>query len=206
MGFYSDVLFPGAYDFLIGLIKLDDERRESLRQVRGCILEIGIGTGLNLPLYPEEIQRICAIDPSPGMLKKLARKLPKCRVQVEAQCAGAENLPYPDDSFDTVVSTLVLCSVPDRVGSLAEVRRVLRPDGRFVFLEHGLSPDEKVAKWQRRLNCIQRRFAVGCLLDVPVRSDLESAGFRFEHLKESYLEKGPKTHTYFYEGIATPLP
>ena len=202
MGLYSKFLFPGAYDFLMRNPHLAEKRRDTLAHVRGRILEIGIGTGLSLPGYPESVEKIWAIDPNPGMLKKLAAKQGKQRVQVEAECAGAEKLPYPDGSFDTVCCTHVLCSLPDLPGALAEIRRVLRPDGRFVFLEHGLSPDPKVAKWQRRLNWIQKRFAVGCTLDLPVRDVIPAAGFRFLKVEESHLKHEAATHGYLYQGIA----
>jgi len=202
MGWYADVLFPKAYDCLMGLAKFDAQRRRSLQQVRGTVLEVGIGTGLNLPHYPAELTHLTAVDPNPGMLRKLARKTP--RIELEALQAGAENLPFEDGSFDTVVTTHVLCSIPDRARALAEIRRVLRPGGRYVFLEHGLSPDPKVARWQRRLNGIQRRFAAGCLLDIPVREELDAAGFEFAELEQYYLKEQSRTHTYFYDGVAIP--
>jgi ubiquinone/menaquinone biosynthesis C-methylase UbiE len=204
VGLYRNHLFPAAYDLLMGMRRIDERRPGALEPVRGKTLEIGIGTGLNLSHYPEEIRHITGVDPNRGMLKQLAKQLRKSRIEVEIQCASADALPFPDKSFDTVVSTHVLCSLPDRPGALAELRRVLRPDGRFVFLEHGLSPDPKVAKWQRRLNAVQRHFAVGCLLDVPVSDEIEAAGFRFEALTKGYQKGESKTHSYFYQGIAVP--
>jgi ubiquinone/menaquinone biosynthesis C-methylase UbiE len=201
---YSKVLFPGAYDFLMRSRHLAERRRHALARVRGRILEIGIGTGLSLDAYPDEVDRIWAIDPNPGMLRRLEAKKDRKRIAVETQPAGAEQIPHPDDSFDTVSCTHVICSLPDPARALAEVRRVLRPGGRLVFLEHGLSPDPAVARWQRRLNGIQRRFAVGCTLDLPVRTLLPEAGFTFEHLEESYLKGESRTHGYLYEGVAVP--
>lgn len=206
MGLYRDVLFPKSYDLLMGLARFDAQRKASLARAGGRILEVGIGTGLNLPHYPEEVTRLTAVDPNPGMLRKLQRKLARSRLTVEAIPAGAEELPFPDASFDSVVTTHVLCSLPDRPRALAEIRRVLRPGGRFLFLEHGLSPDPKVARWQRRLNGIQKRFAVGCLLDVPVREEVRAAGFSFERIEEYYLEGQSRTHSYFYDGVAVSTP
>ncbi|MGB6223231.1 class I SAM-dependent methyltransferase [Haloferula sp.] len=202
MGLYRDRIFPACYDLLMGMGKLESLRQDALAPVRGDILEIGIGTGLNLAHYPEPVRSIVGIDSNPGMLKQLSAKLRTSPVDVRIECAGADQLPFPDDSFDTVVSTLVLCSLPDRPAALREIQRVLRPNGRFVFLEHGLSPDPKVAAWQTRLNSIQRRFAVGCLLDVPVNQELESAGFAFEQLSMGYQKGESKTHGYLYQGIA----
>ena len=159
MGLYADVLFPKAYDCLMGLSKFDAQRRRSLARVKGKVLEIGIGTGLNLPHYPDHLARLTAVEPNPGMLRKLSRK--RSRLDLDIHQAGAEELPFDDESFDTIVTTHVLCSIPDRAKALAEIKRVLRPGGHYVFLEHGQSPDPSVAKWQRRLNGIQRRFAVG---------------------------------------------
>jgi ubiquinone/menaquinone biosynthesis C-methylase UbiE len=204
MAFYSNRLFPAIYDSVMGMTSLGEPRSRVLSPVRGRILEIGIGTGLNLPHYPGHVERITAIDPNPGMLKKLKLKQPKTRIQIEIACASADALPFPDASFDTVVSTYVLCSVPDRGRTLAEVLRILRPDGQLVFLEHGLSPDPGVAGWQRRMNAIQRRLAVGCQLDVPMSSELETAGFRFEKLHTGYQAGEFKLHGYLYQGIALP--
>lgn len=205
MGVYRDRIFPACYDLLMGMGKLDERRREALAPVRGQILEIGIGTGLNLPHYPATVETITGLDANAGMLRQLEKKLAGGGIEVAFECAGADLLPFEDSSFDTVVLTLVLCSLADRSRAMAEIRRVLRPDGRLVFLEHGLSPDPKVAKWQGRLNAIQKRFAVGCLLDVPVKQELEQAGFGFEKLEMGYQKGESKTHGYLYEGVAVPI-
>jgi len=202
MSWYQHRAFPAAYDFLMGMGRLDERRQQALTPVQGRILEIGIGTGRNLPFYPTDVEQVVGLDANPGMLKQLERKRSSSPIELELHQASADALPFPDRSFDTVVSTHVLCSLPDRPRALAEILRVLRPEGRLVFLEHGLSPDPKVAKWQRRLNGIQKRFAVGCLLDVPVNLELEQAGFSFESLTMGYQEKESKTHGYLYEGAA----
>jgi SAM-dependent methyltransferase len=202
MKLYRHHLFPAAYDLLMGMARMEDRRRPALVAVRGEVLEIGIGTGLNLDHYPPEVRRITGLDPNPGMLRQLESRRRKSQVDVTAHCAGAERMPFADRSFDTVVSTHTLCSLPDRAAALAEVRRVLRPGGRFVFLEHGLSPDPRVARWQRRLNGIQRRFAAGCLLDVPVKDEITAAGLRITRLDEGYHRPDARTHSYLYEGFA----
>lgn len=200
MGLYRDVLFPAGYDLLMGLGGFNRFRAEALGSVRGEVLEIGIGTGLNLSSYPEGIDSITGLEPNPGMVRKLKKRSARQRVKVEPVVAGAEAMPFDPGSFDTVVTTLTLCSVPDRAGALAEIRRVLKPDGKLVVFEHGMSPDERVANWQRRLNPIQRVFASGCVLDVPVREELVSAGFNCSKLSERYLPGESKTHGYVYSG------
>jgi len=204
VAWYRDRIFPACYDFLTSLGGFDRCRPELLAAARGEVLEIGIGTGRNLPFYPPEIERVTGLEPNPGMRRQLERRGRRERVAVEALAAGADAVPREDAAFDTVVSTLVLCSVPRRERVLAEVRRLLRPGGRLLLLEHGLSPDPGVARWQRRLNPLQRRFASGCLLDVPVRRELEAAGFDCGGLSEGYLEGESRTHGYIYRGIAHP--
>ncbi len=206
MGIYSNVLFPWAYDRLAKRLHLDERRATQLSSATGRVLELGIGTGLNLPFYPESVREIFAIDPNPGMKKQLVKKLRSSAVRVHLVQAPAERLPFADSRFDSVITTLVLCSIPDLARALAEVRRVLTPNGQFLFLEHGASPDAKVAKWQKRLNWIQRRIGAGCRLDVPVSEALATAGFRFAKLERYYLEGDPKTHGYIYEGTAILAP
>jgi len=204
MGLYSRFLFPLGYDRLVKMEQLDRRRVAHLAGARGEVLEIGIGTGLNLPHWPEDMTRLTAVEPNRGMHRQLARKLSHAPVGVHAVPAVAERLPFRAGSFDTVVTTLVLCSLPDLAESLAEVRRVLRPDGRFLFLEHGASPDPGVARWQRRLNWIQGKIGDGCRLDLPVEHAIQRAGFVIRRLDRYYLEKGPRTHSYMYDGEATP--
>ena len=205
MSFYSDVLFPWGYDWMMKDDNLDAKRGERLADVRGRILEVGIGTGLNLPFYPEHVERITAIDPNPGMAKELEKRLENSRVDVEFVSAPAESLPFADDTFDTVVSCHVLCSVQDVGAALSEIKRVLKPGGRLLFLEHGESPDECVCRWQHRLNWVQQNFAAGCRLELAVEAVLENAGFEIAELQTGYLEGQPKTHGYLFDGIATPV-
>jgi ubiquinone/menaquinone biosynthesis C-methylase UbiE len=204
MAIYRNHLFPAAYDLLMGLGKLNCRRAGALEPVHGKTLEIGVGTGLNLAFYPEHLDHLTGVEPNPGMLRRLRRKQAQHGIDLEIVEASADDLPFADRSFDTVVSTHVLCSLPDRAKALSEVRRVLRTGGRFVFLEHGLSPDPGVAKWQRRLNGIQKRFAVGCELDVAVDIEIRKAGFGFALLETGYLEKESRTHGYLYQGVAVP--
>ena len=202
MGLYSNVLFPGCYDRMMKDAALDARRSESLRAVRGETLEVGIGTGLNLPHYPAHVRHITAVDPNRGMAKKLREKTARGAIAVDLHLAGAENMPFIDALFDTVVTTHVLCSLDDVDAGLREIRRVLRPGGQLVFLEHGLSCEHKVRAWQRRLNPLQRLWGDGCRLDVPISEVIRAAGFEIESLDEGYLPGHAKTHGYIYQGVA----
>ena len=202
MPVYSDYVFPRIYDLLMGMGALDSRRKRHLEGVRGEVLEVGIGTGRNLGYYPAALNSLTALDKSAGMLKQLVKCKNEVDVVLKPVLGSAECMPFADDSFDTVVSTHSLCSMEDRSAALSEIKRVLRPDGQFVFLEHGLSPELKVARWQRRLNFIQKRFAVGCQLDVAIDQEIQKAGFDFLDLGMGYNKGDSKLTGYIYEGIA----
>jgi len=206
MGIWTDVLWPWGYDFFTRSREFDARRSRILAHAQGSVLELGIGTGSNLPHYPEAVDSVIGSDPNPGMQRKLTKKMRKSALTVHRVMAEGGHLPFANATFDTVVSTLVLCSIPALDHTLGEIRRVLRPDGRFVFLEHGVSPDSRVARWQKRLNGVQRIIGAGCQLDLSVTRVLEKAGFRLESVDASYLKKGPKTHSYIYEGVGIAHP
>ncbi|HLG20339.1 MAG TPA: class I SAM-dependent methyltransferase [Bdellovibrionota bacterium] len=180
-------------------------RKAVLAEANGEVLEIGFGTGLNLPHYPaEKVAKITAIDTNVGMRNLAHDRMMSSSIPVEHVLVGGDALPMPDNSYDTVVSTWVLCSIKENVqGALKELYRVLKPNGKFIFLEHGLSPDPKVRAWQDRLNPIQVIIADGCHLNRDVKGLISQAGFQFEKLREYYLEKTPKVGGYMYEGVAT---
>jgi len=202
VGLYSQVLFPLGYDCFVRCTHIEKKRSELIPTARGRVLEIGIGTGLNLPYYDKAVSDVTGIDPNPGMLRQLGKKLDRGRLRADVVRAGGERLPFVSESFDTIVSTHTLCSIPRLPDALREVRRVLKPDGRFLFFEHGLSPDEKVARWQNRLNRVQQIWAVGCRLNVPMKAEIEAAGFHFQELRQYYIEGNPKPVGFMYEGVA----
>ncbi len=202
MGFYSRVIFPRLCDFLLDRPLVAKHRQELLSGVNGEILEIGFGTGLNLPQYPEHVRRITTVDPNPGMHCKAQKRIKKSGIEVDQRLLSSEDLPFDEAAFDCLVSTFTLCSIEDVSLALGEIYRVLRPGGRFLFLEHGLSPDPRVQKWQRRLNWLERCLADNCRLDRDVRELVENQPFGSVNIAEFSLEKTPRTHGYIYQGVA----
>ena len=203
MGFYSRAIFPRFYDCLIDKPFWAQYRREQLSSVDGEILEIGVGTGLNLPHYPEHVRRIVTVDPNPGMNKRLERRIDESGIEVDKRVLGSESLPFEDDTFDCVVSTITLCSIRNVTQAIAELFRALKPGGRILFLEHGLSPDANVAKWQRRLNGFQRIFADGCTLTLNVPEVLSTQHFCSVEIDNFYMDQTPTMYGYMYRGVAT---
>jgi ubiquinone/menaquinone biosynthesis C-methylase UbiE len=203
MGFYSRVIFPRICDFLLDTPLVREHRQKLLAPAEGRILEIGFGTGLNLPHYPPTVRQITAVDPNPGMLNLAARRIAQTQIEVDRRILSGERLPLENDSFDCVVSTFTLCSIRDVTQALSEIFRVLKPGGRFLFFEHGLSPDPGVQKWQRRLNWLQQRLGDGCHLDRNMRDLITKQPLSHLESTEFYLENMPKTHAFIYTGCAT---
>lgn len=184
-------------------------RRQVLSDLSGDVLEIGCGTGLNFPYYPANIRKLVASDPNPGMLAIARKRLEDLPFATELVATGGEALPFERDCFDAVVSTWTLCSIPDSAAALAEFRRVLKPGGKFVFVEHGLSPEQNVQTWQNRLTPLQKRIADGCHLNRDITQLVESAGFAIASLEHLYMPDIPKVLGYLYLGAAlkpTPIP
>jgi ubiquinone/menaquinone biosynthesis C-methylase UbiE len=178
-------------------------RKQVLGEAQGEVLEIGFGTGLNLAYYPRTVQKISTVDPNPGMNSLALKKIKASHIQVEQHIMSSEQLPFADGSFDTIVSTWTLCSIGKVEQALREMRRVLKPEGRFLFIEHGLSPDPKVQVWQHRLTPLQKKLADGCHFDRNIKQLIEQQGFHFQSLKEFYVEGFPKYSGYMYQGSAT---
>jgi len=170
---------------------LREIRRELLAQARGRVLELGAGTGLNLELYPEGIENLTLTEPDPHMTRQLREKLASSEREAELVETPAERLPFPDDSFDTAVVTLVLCTVPDPAASLAEIKRVLKPGGQLLFLEHVRSRHPDLAKWQDRLESPWRFLADGCHCNRDTVSAISAAGFDLGEVEHEALPKAP---------------
>jgi ubiquinone/menaquinone biosynthesis C-methylase UbiE len=203
MGIYSRIVFPRLCDWVMSDPRMAKLRREALADVGGEVLEIGFGTGLNLPHYPEPVRRITTVDPNPGMSRIAQRRIAGSGIEVDQRAMSGEALPFEDETFDSVVSTWTLCSISDVRRALGEVYRVLKPGGRFVFLEHGLSEDPKVQRWQRRLNPIQRRLADGCRLDLDIEAVVRGQPFRDVKVDRFVMERVPRTHGTMYRGTVT---
>jgi SAM-dependent methyltransferase len=203
MGLYRRVVFPWLCDLLLGSPVVARYRQELLAGVDGNVLEIGLGSGLNLPHYPKHVRTVTAVEPNAGMQSRARRRAEQAGVTVDVRACGGEQLPFADGSFDCVVSTFTLCSITDGGRAVAEAYRVLRPGGRFLFLEHGLSPDPRVRRWQCRLNRIQSWLGDGCRLDRDMRGLVASQPFGSLQVEEFDLEKTPRTHGHMYWGTAT---
>lgn len=201
-GFYEGRIFPWLNDKLSSDPALVRIRADAVRGARGRVVEIGFGTGLNLPHYTAAVTEVVAIEPNAGMLERGRARINAAPFPVQVVPATAEDLPLPDRSFDTAVSTLTLCSVTDPVSVLRELRRVLRDDGRLLLVEHGLADDAGVARWQQRLDWLQGKLACGCHLNRPIRRLVEAAGFRFEQVDASFVPKMPRTHGWATVGVA----
>jgi ubiquinone/menaquinone biosynthesis C-methylase UbiE len=202
MGFYSRVIFPRLCNFALDTPIVARHRQEVLAAAHGDILEIGFGTGLNLPHYPKGVRRLTVIDPNPGMHRLAQKRISETGLEVDRRPLSSERLPFESGTFDCAVSTFTLCSIDNVAQALAELYRVLRPGGRFLFLEHGLSPEPRVQKWQRRLNWLQMRLGDGCRLDRDMKKLIATPPFSSMETNESYLDKAPKTHGYIYQGAA----
>ena len=202
MSFYSDVVIPFFYDMAMDKPHIEEGRKNILKNVSGEVLEIGFGTGLNLPHYPPASSNLTIIDKNPGMNKRAHGRISASKIKVDNMVLNGEELPFEDESFDSVVSTFTLCSIQNIDKALKEICRVLKPDGKFFFQEHGLANDLKIRKWQNRINPFQKIWADGCNLNRDIKLLIENAGFDITEIKNYFLEKGPKTHTFMYEGIA----
>jgi len=205
MGFYEKHIFPRILDWSVGAPEFGEYRRRALEPARGETLEIGFGTGLNLPYYPQAVTTLTAIDSENMLEDRVAKRIASCPLPVTRMRLDAQGrLPFEDHSFDTVVTTLTLCSIPDTAPALAEIRRVLKPGGRFVFFEHGRSDDPKVARRQDRFNPIQKIIGAGCNMNRKIDDLIENAGFEITTLDRFLLPNAPRILAEMYRGVARP--
>ena len=202
MGLYARHLRPRLLDVTLADAHTGRIRRRVCTGLSGDVLEIGFGSGLNLPHLPAQVRSLSAVDPSEVAFRRSAARRAASPVPVAVVGDDAQHLQLPDVSVDAALSTWSLCGIDDPGAALREVRRVLRPGGTLHFVEHGLAPDASVARWQRRGNRLNRRIA-GCSLDRDVRSLLDGSGFTVSSLETYYEPKAPRPAGFFYEGRAT---
>jgi ubiquinone/menaquinone biosynthesis C-methylase UbiE len=199
---YTDRVLPRITNRLLDNPEHRRIRERVVSGLSGDVLEVGFGSGLNVPYLPAAVRRVQAVDPATLGRRLAADRVAASGVPVEYLDLEMDRLPLPAESVDHVLVTWTLCTIPDLDGALAEMRRVLRAGGALHFAEHGLSPDPSVAKWQVRLTPVQRLWAGGCHLDRPVARLLEAGGFGISELRTYYMP-GPKVTGYTYEGRAT---
>jgi len=198
MALYRDHVLPCLTHLAMSNRRLIEYRRRVLSQASGRVLEIGIGSGLNLPFYGGHASSVYGIDPSDPLLRRALSQRAAQAVLVEA---SAEVIPFGTSTFDTVVTTWTLCTIPQVIVALREMRRALRPDGRLLFVEHGLAPDHTVARWQHRLTPCWKCLGGGCHLNRKIDDLITAAGFRIERLETGYI-RGRNPFTFMYEGVA----
>jgi ubiquinone/menaquinone biosynthesis C-methylase UbiE len=203
MGFYSDVILPRLCDLAMRNRMLLPIRERVIGAAEGRVLEIGVGSGLNLPLYRPPVREVLALEPAAKLLAMAQGASRGTIMPVSFLEASAEAIPLEDHSVDTIVTTWTMCSIPHADTALAEIRRVLRPGGKLLFVEHGRAPDASVRRWQDRLTPAWRRIAGGCHLNRPISAMIEGAGFRIDRIETGYIP-GPRPMTYMYEGSARP--
>jgi ubiquinone/menaquinone biosynthesis C-methylase UbiE len=201
MGLWNDQILPRLTDRILDVEPVRRARTEVCSGLAGDVLEIGFGSGLNVPHYPPAVTGVWAVDPS-GVARRLAeRRVDRSPVPVEYAGPTAETLPFPDGRFDAALSTLTLCTIPDVTRALAELRRVLAPGGRFHFLEHGRAPEPAVARWQDRLAPLNHAVAGGCHLNRDIRALMRDSGLEIVEL-DTYYGEGPRPFAYRFQGIA----
>jgi len=203
MGFYDDRVLPYLVNLTMRNRRLKPYRERVIAAAQGRVLEIGVGSGLNLPLYPARVREVVALELSPRLLAMSRRLASRLSLPVKFIQGSAEIIPLKTGSIDTVVTTWTLCTIPAVIEALREMRRTLDPNGQLLFVEHGLAPDNNVRKWQDWLTPAWKRIGGGCHLNRPIRASIEDAGFAIQQIETGYM-KGPKPMTFLYEGRAKP--
>ena len=199
-----NVFSPWLIDLAMRNARLAAYRGRVVPAASGRVLEVGIGSGLNLPFYGTSVSEIVGIEPSPKLLKMTRRVAGRTSTPIRLIEGTAEAIPIDDQAIDTVVTTWTMCSIPSIELALREMRRVLKPRGRLLFVEHGRAPEPDVRWWQDHLTPVWKRFSGGCHLNRPIPELIQHAGYRIGQLDTGYIRPGPKPMTFMYEGSASP--
>jgi ubiquinone/menaquinone biosynthesis C-methylase UbiE len=203
MGFYEEWILPALIDLSMRNRRLRPYRQRVAGAAEGRVLDVGVGSGCNIPFYVQPAREIFGLDPSPRLLARAQSNTQRMQVPVHLLEGSAECIPLADSSMDTIVMTWTGCSIPEVGAALMEMRRVLKIGGRLLFVEHGRAPEPGVARWQDRLDPFWMRFSGGCHLNRKIDDLLADAGFRIDRLETGYIP-GPRIMTFFYEGAARP--
>jgi ubiquinone/menaquinone biosynthesis C-methylase UbiE len=203
MGWYGDHVLPRVTHCLCGMKFATEQRMRVCEGLAGDVVEIGFGSGHNVPFYPPAVKRVAAIEPADVAWKLAEQRVGATTIAVERAGLDGAALPFADDSFDAALSTWTMCTIPDIEAALRELRRVLRPGGELHFVEHGLAPDEDVQRWQHRLNPVQQRVFGGCNLNRPIADLIRGAGFEIKQLDTYYEQGAPKVLGANSLGVAT---
>ncbi len=202
MSIYNDRILPHLINFACGLEDIGERRKKVVPYAEGRVLEVGMGSGLNIPFYdPEKIECLFGLEPSDGMRKKARTNIANAPFEVRILEQPGEEIPLDDDSIDTVLLTFTLCTIADWHDALTQMRRVLKPGGKLLFCEHGEAPDESVRKWQNRLNPFWKKVAGGCNLNRPIPVYIEKCGFKITEIESGYISS-PKFASFNYWGSA----
>jgi ubiquinone/menaquinone biosynthesis C-methylase UbiE len=202
VGIYADHVLPRLVDATCGMKAMRRHRERVCAGLHGRVVEVGFGSGHNVPFYPPAVQSVAAVEPADAGWRLAAKRLDTATVPVERAGLDGQALPFADDSFDCALSTWTLCTIPDATAALGELRRVLKPGGQLRFVEHGLAPDENVRRWQQRLEPVQKRIAGGCHLTRPVVGMIADAGFAVTDVDEFYDKGAPRAFAAFTLGVA----
>ena len=202
---YDKYVCPHLINYAMQMKPFRKQREKVIPLASGRVLEIGIGSGLNFYYYSKaNVSKVFAVEPDSVLLKKAKQNAELNNIDLNIQQLKAEELPFDNNSFDTVISTYTMCSIPGLGSAMSEINRVMKPNAKFLFSEHGKSPDSNVLKWQKRMNGIQKRIAGGCHLDVDIPNEITKANFKIDKIDSMYVP-GPKFLSYHYWGAASPL-